>query len=95
MARMKGDYESPAEDRGESGEEPGESRGRKMKGKSKSRSSPTFAKGGGGHMVGQQHTGTQTPGQTATKASGGGGKFAQGGSGHMVGKQEASPAKPA
>lgn len=65
------------------------------KGKSKSRSSPTFAKGGSGHMVGQQYAGPQTPGQTAENAKGSGGKWAGGGSGHMVGKQEASQAKPA
>lgn len=65
------------------------------KGKSKSRSSPAFAKGGNGHMVGQQHTGTQKPGQTSTQATSTGGKFASGGSGHMVGKQMAGPAKPA
>ena len=65
------------------------------KGKSKSRSSPTWAKGGNGHMLGQQHAGPQTPGQTASNASQSGGEWAKGGSGHMVGKQEASPAKPA
>jgi hypothetical protein len=63
--------------------------------KTKSKSSPTFARGGSGHMVGQQHAGPQKPGTTATDASGSGGKFASGGRGHMVSKQEASPAKPA
>jgi hypothetical protein len=66
-----------------------------MKGKSKSRSSPTFAKGGSGSMVGRQYAGPQKPGTTATDASGSGGDWAKGGSGHMVGKQEARPAKPA
>jgi len=65
------------------------------KSKTKSKSSPKFAVGGSGHMVGQQYAGPQKPGTTATDPSGNGGKFAKGGSGHMVGKQEASPAKPA
>jgi len=49
-----------------------------------------FAKGGGSKMFGKQSTGTQVPGQTAQKGSGGG-KFAAGGSGKMFGKQSASP----
>jgi len=66
-----------------------------MKGKSKNRSSPTFAKGGGNSMVGQQHAGPQKPGTTAHDISGSGGKWASGGRGCMVGKQSAAPAKPA
>lgn len=63
------------------------------KGKEKSSSSPAFAKGGSTKMFGRQHSGTQTPGQTATK-SGAGGKFAKGGSGKMFGKQSANPRRP-
>lgn len=65
-----------------------------MKNKQKSTSSPVFAKGGGNKMVGQQHAGTQKPGQTGTQATSNP-KFAEGGSGRMVGKQAANPAKKA
>ena len=56
-------------------------------------SSNPFVKGGNGKMFGKQSTGTQTPGQTATKAKSTGGKFPMGGKGKMVGKQSAGPAK--
>jgi hypothetical protein len=49
-------------------------------------------RGGSGKMVGKQHAGTQTPGQTATK-SGAGGKWAKGGSGKMAGFTGSRPAK--
>jgi hypothetical protein len=62
------------------------------KGKQKSKSSPVWVKGGNGHMLGQQHAGPQTPGQTASNASASGGEWAKGGNGHMVGKQTAKPA---
>lgn len=52
------------------------------------------AKGGKGHMVGKQRTGTQKPGMTSTATAGGGGKFAKGGNGHMVGKQSVRTATP-
>lgn len=48
-------------------------------------------RGGSGHMVGKQHTGTQTPGQTATKPTSNS-KFAEGGKTKMFGKQTARPA---
>jgi hypothetical protein len=65
------------------------------KGKSKSRSSPTWAKGGSGHMLPQQHAGPKKPGVTSNESSGDGGKWGKGGGGHMVGKQTSTPAKPA
>jgi hypothetical protein len=64
------------------------------KSKEMSSRSASFAKGGKGKMFGKQHTGTQKPGQTATKATSKGGKFAKGGSGHMFGKQSANPRRP-
>lgn len=57
-----------------------------------SSSTPTFVKGGKTKMFGKQHSGTQTPGQTATK-SGAGGKVAKGGKTKMFGKQTAKPSK--
>jgi hypothetical protein len=56
-------------------------------------SSRPFVKGGTTKMFGKQHTGTQTPGQTATKAGASGGKFAKGGKGKMFGKQSVKPSK--
>jgi hypothetical protein len=53
-------------------------------------SSPSFAKGGSGHMFGKQVAGTKTPGVTGHTVEGGGGNFAKGGSGHMFGKQSAN-----
>jgi len=53
----------------------------------------TPVRGGSGHMFGKQHVGTQTPGQSAQKPSGGGGKWAKGGSGHMFGKQTSKAAR--
>ena len=49
-------------------------------------------RGGNGKMVGKQHVGTQTPGQTAAKPTSGG-KFARGGNGKMVSFTGAMPAK--
>jgi len=58
------------------------------KGKSKSRSSPVFVKGGkSGGMVTQQHAGPQMAGVTSTMAKGDGGKWGKGGSGHMTGNK--------
>lgn len=62
------------------------------KSKQMSSKSAAFAKGGSGKMFGKQSTGTQKPGQTASKGRSGG-KFAKGGSGHMVGKQTVKPSK--
>jgi hypothetical protein len=62
------------------------------KGKMLSSKSATFAKGGGGHMVGKQHAGMKAPYVTGKGDKGSGGKFAKGGGGHMFGKQSASPA---
>lgn len=53
----------------------------------------SFAKGGSTKMFGKQHVGAQTPGQTATKPKGGGGKFAKGGGTKMFGPQHANPRK--
>lgn len=53
----------------------------------------SFAKGGSTKMFGKQHVGTQTPGQTATKPKGAGGKFAQGGKTKMFSDRESRPAK--
>ena len=49
----------------------------------------SFAKGGPSGKVGKQtdYAGTQTPGITASTATGPRGKFAKGGSSGMVGKQ--------
>jgi len=63
-----------------------------MKSKVMKSSSTPFVKGGGGKMVGKQNSGTQTPGQTGTKAKSGG-KFPMGGNGKMAGKQTAGPSK--
>lgn len=63
------------------------------KGKGLKSSSPSFAKGGGGHMFGKQSAGPQKPGVSgkSSSGSGGGAKFASGGKKHMFGKQGASP----
>ena len=53
-------------------------------------STPTFVKGGSGHMVGKTHAGPKAPGGTGPTKTGDGGKFASGGSGHMFGKQNAN-----
>ena len=53
-------------------------------------STPSFAKGGSGHMFPAQHAGTKAPGVTGKVTTGNGGKFAAGGSGHMFGKQSAN-----
>ncbi len=59
--------------------------------KSKSKSTPAFAKGGSGKMFGKQSAGPKAPGVSGKETTGDGGKFAKGGSGHMFGKQSASP----
>jgi len=50
-------------------------------------------RGGSGKMFGKGHTGTQTPGQTATKPKATAGKFPYGGKTKMFGKSGAMPSK--
>ena len=50
-------------------------------------------RGGSGKMFGRGRTGTQTPGQTATKPKATGGKFPSGGKTKMFGKSGAMSSK--
>lgn len=65
--------------------------------KGSSRSSPSYAKGGSGHMVGKTGASAQRSGTTsgASHGSPSSSYGAKGGSGnHMVGKQTSKPVKP-
>lgn len=63
--------------------------------KGSSRSSPSYAKGGSGHMVGKTGASAQKSGTTSGASHGSIGGKARGGSGnHMVGKQTSKPVKP-
>jgi hypothetical protein len=58
-----------------------------------SKSSPSYAKGGNGHMTGKVGASPQKPGTTSGASHGSMGGWLKGGSGHMVGKQTSKPAK--
>lgn len=59
-----------------------------------SKSSPSYASGGSGHMVGKTGASPQKSGTTSGASHGSMSKGAvRGGSGHMVGKQSVKPAK--
>jgi len=60
----------------------------------KSKSSPSYATGGNGHMAGKTGASAQKPGTTTGSAHGSMGGKAKGGSGHMVGKQTSKPKQP-
>lgn len=57
-----------------------------------SSSTPKFLDASKGHMIGRQHVGTQTPGQSASMPQGSGGSFIQGGGSAMGVPQKAQPA---
>lgn len=61
--------------------------------KLKGSSTPSFARGGKGHMFGKDSAGTQKSGVSSQEGKGGG-KFPKGGSGHMFGKQSSKAQKP-
>jgi hypothetical protein len=63
------------------------------KGKEISSKTTQFAKGGSGHMVGQQGVKPSRPGAISVSSSGKSSFGIKGGNGHMFGKQTASPAK--
>jgi hypothetical protein len=59
-----------------------------------SKSSPSYAKGGNGHMAGKTGASPQKSGTTTGAGHGSmSGGWAKGGSGHMVGKQTSTPKK--
>jgi hypothetical protein len=58
-----------------------------------SKSSPSYAKGGNGHMASKTGASPQKPGTTSGASHGSMGGWLKGGSGHMVGKQTSKPAK--
>jgi len=60
----------------------------------KSKSSPAYATGGNGKMVGKTGASPQKPGTTSGASHGSMGGKAKGGSGHMVGKQTSGHCKP-
>lgn len=66
----------------------------KVMGKEKSSQSAAFARGGAGHMFGQQHAGTKDPGTSGHDVTGGSNMFARGGSTHMFPRQHADPSYP-
>lgn len=67
----------------------------KSKSNVKSKSRPSYAVGGGGHMVGKTGASPQKAGTTSGSSHGSmGGKIKAGGKGRMVGKQSATAAKP-
>ena len=65
------------------------------KDKQKSKSSPSLAHGGSGHMVSKSGAGPQKPGGTTGSAHNSPSRaFAHGGSGHMIRGQKSKPKQP-